>query len=486
MEFVNEPAKQIPVVCEADVVVAGAGVAGVFAAISAARNGARTVLVDRFGSVGGNIGPGMINNGHMVSGRPHNLVGYESTVYPGLYGIGREFLERYAELGGTGILPYSRPHYPSDSSIASYVAQKMLEESGVRLYLSTQIADPIMDDTTVKGLFIENKSGRQAVFAKVIIDATGEADVARRAGAPILYPKNEYGEVDGHAPTGMGLYFVIGGVDWDRYDDYCEKTVASEDDIAWATETYSEKIARNFGPILSQMKTAYENGEFCITGGVELDGVHVELNLGGPANIGMKGIAQCRVSPARVETIDAGNGNHISILEAGTRARAFEWAHFWKKYVPGFEDSYLLCIAPFLGSRGGPGIEGDYVLTMDDCREGRRFDDVLYLYGEFRALKYTCEQGQPKWVDMPYRALLPKGIDGLMAVGRAASGKPDTLTRNRMACKVMGEAAGIAAAMAVRDGVAPRQVDVKNLQHALLQAGFCLGDIKRLRELGLT
>ena len=168
------------------------------------------------------------------------------------------------------------------------------------------------------------------------------------------------------------------------------------------------------------------------------------------------------------------------------RALAFETWNLWKNYVPGFEDSSLLFIAPFLGSRGGPCIEGDYTLTMEDCRAGKRFDDVIYVYGEFRALRYTASQGKPLWVDVPYRVMLPKGIEGLMAVGRSASGKPDTLLRNRMAVKVMGEAGGIAAALAVKKGIEPRALDVKELQHGLLDAGFHLGDRKRLMELGLV
>ena len=486
MAFVTEPAKQVKVVCEADVVVAGAGVAGTFAAIAAARHGARTVLVDRFGSVGGNIGPGMINNGHMVSGKAHDLVSYECTVYPRLYGIGREFLNRYAELGGKSIPPYTGRNYPGDASIASYVAQRMLEESGVRLLLSTQVADPIMDGNRVTGLFVENKSGRGAIPASVVIDGTGEADVARRAGAPFLLPKDEYAEVDGHSPTGMGLYFLMGGVDWERYHDYVSNTVPPEEDVRWGIDVFGEKIARGSGATISALRRAYEKGEYSPLAGVTLDGTSVGLSLAGPMEIGMAGVAAGRVSPARTEVLDAGSGEHISLLEAGTRAAAFELCNFWKTNVPGFENVSLLCTAPYLGSRGGPSIEGDYVLTMDDCREGKRFDDVMYLYGEFRALRYACEHGGPKWVDVPYRALLPKGIEGLMAVGRAASGKPDTLLRNRMACKVMGEAAGIAAAMAFRKGVAPRAVEIRELQGALLDAGFYLGDRYRLKELGLV
>jgi hypothetical protein len=184
--------------------------------------------------------------------------------------------------------------------------------------------------------------------------------------------------------------------------------------------------------------------------------------------------------------LDAGDGLHISALEVKLRARIFETFYFWKQYVPGFEAACLLCIAPFLGCRGGPCIKGDYTLTMDDCRAGKRFEDVIYIYGEFRALRYTCERGACKWVDVPYRVMLPQKVDGLLAVGRCASGIPDTLLRNRMAVKVMGQAGGTAAALAAKRGIPPRQLEVKELQDLLLDAGFYLGDRHRLKELGLV
>jgi len=123
---------------------------------------------------------------------------------------------------------------------------------------------------------------------------------------------------------------------------------------------------------------------------------------------------------------------------------------------------------------------------MEDCVAGRRFDDVIYLYGEFRALRKTAEAGAPKWVDVPYRVLVPQGVDGLLATGRSASCIPDTLLRNRLAVKVMGEACGIAASMCAAKGVEPRKLEVRELQNALLDAGFYLGDRARLKELSLT
>ncbi len=486
IQHVSEPEKRVPVVFEADVVVAGAGVAGTFAAIAAARKGARTVLVDRFGNVGGNIGPGMINNGAMVSGQAHPSLGFECTVYPGLYGIGKEFLNRYARQGGRSIPPYSEANYPNDSHVASYVAQMMLEESGVQLLLSTQVADPIVDGTTVKGLYVENKSGRQAIPAKVVIDATGEADVARRAGAPILLPKDEYNELDGHSPTGQGGYFVLSGIDWDRHESHARQVKPADEDVEWVNERYDEAVAIKHPYIVPFLRQELEKSGYKLIREIDLG--MGPLKIRADTILPMRGTncAQGRVRPERINRVDAGDGLHISMLEAACRRQIFETVQFWRTYVPGFENCSLLCVAPFLGARGGPSIEGEYVLTMGDCREGKHFDDVIYLYGEFRALAWTAERGGAKWVDVPYRVLLPKGIDGLMAAGRCASGIPDTLLRNRMAVKVMGEACGIAAAMSASKGIAPKELDRKELQETLLDAGFYLGDRHRLKGLGLV
>ena len=165
----------------------------------------------------------------------------------------------------------------------------------------------------------------------------------------------------------------------------------------------------------------------------------------------------------------------------------FDVSQILKKNVPGFEESYLMVISPYLTVRGGPCIEGLYTLTAEDCLVGKKFDDVVYVYGEPRALHRTRQMhGKSLWTDMPYRAMVPKEIDGLIAVGRCASGIPDTLLRNRMAVLHMGQVGGTAVALAARADVSPARLDVKGLQESLLDAGFHLGDRARLRELNLT
>ena len=494
MAFVSEPERKTPVLYDVDVVVAGGSVSGVFAAIASSRLGAKTVLVERFGAVGGNMGPGMIVGGSLGSGRPHPRAHHQAGVYPGFMGIPKEFIERHASLGGGCVPPFSSGNYLRDANVASYTAMKMLEESGTILMLSAFASDPIMSGDTVAGLFVESKSGRQAVKAKVVIDATGDADVARRAGAPILYPQAHYHEIDGHSPTGMGLYFVVGGVDWEKYQAYLREYEPSPEEVEWAEGALGESMSRKHRHLLSFLREAMAKGQYRPPVIEDLGGARIEITAliartpDYKTEVALDGtLAAGGVSPGRVhEEIDTGDGTQISKLEAKLRTSAFELVQVHKDYVPGFEHAYLLMIAPFLGARGGPCIEGEYTLTMDDCKAARRFDDVTYLYGEFRALRHTCEQGECKWTDLPYRVMLPQKIDGLIAVGRSASGIPDTLLRNRMAVKHMGQVGGTAAALSAAKGVSPKELEVRELQRALVDGGFYLGDLDRLAELGLV
>ena len=473
---VVEPERKRPVVYDVDVAVAGGGVAGVFAALGAARCGADTVLIDRFGDPGGNIGPGMINAGGI---RPKLVQGVMTHVEGGITGIPREFLDRHAELCGKagGNLVHS--------NAASYLALKMMEESGVRAMLSAYAADPIVEGGRIRGVFVESKSGRQAVLAKVVIDATGEADVARRAGGPILYPKPEYTEVDHHSPTGAGLYYMVAGVDTERWEECREGQAPGEADLKWAKDRVGG-INERFAYLIPSIRKAWE-GE--ADKGIFEKGLFVrEMEGVGEVKIlplmpgQAPGIAHRCTSFVRV---DMGDGVQVSKAEATIRMGIFETVQFYRNYVPGFEEAYLLCMAPYFGARGGPCIEGEHTITLEDFEAGRRFPDVLYRFGHVSGGK-DVELGHGKWTDFPYRVMLPKMLDGLIGVGRSASGIPDTIIRGRTKAMHMGQLGGIAAALAAGNGVTPRDLDVGELQRAALDAGYYLGDAGRLTELGLA
>jgi len=444
--FVTEPAKRVPVIYDVDIVIAGGGLAGVTAALAAAREGASVVLIERFGNVGGNIGPGMNSpeNELIDMSKVWKKGAPMESVLGDPAGIHKEYITRFLAMK-----PDKIKRFMGDANISAYLALKMLKEAGVTLMLSTYVADPILEKGKVCGVFVENKSGRQAVKGKVTIDATGEADLARRAGASILYPKKSYHEQDPHAPTGMGIWALVAGIDPNKCDYGKTIELRGQEDIGGLAEVSCWGLQGWANPD----KT--------------LAGIKAQL-----------------VRPH--EKVDAGNGQHISILEAGVRMYVFETVQRFREKVPGCEGAYLLFIAPYLGVRGGPCIDGAYTLTFEDCIEGKRFDDVIYIYGQAHALRYTCKQGQCKWTDVPYRVMIPEKLEGLIAVGRSASGTPDTLLRQRDAVMYMSQAGGIAAAMAAKNRINPRDIDVKKLQKKLLAAGFYLGDKDRLKELKLN
>jgi len=474
-DTVSEPAREIPVAYDVDVIVAGGGISGVFAAIAAGRLGAKTLLIDRFGSIGGNMGPGMFVGGSLdgyVFGKDvpevttteddsdpdEALVVNDPAICGGFAGIPREFVDLFGYYGG-GRPPYRPMHYMRDSQTAPRTAIEMLEEAGVEILVSAFVSDPIMEGDRVVGLLYEGKGGRRAARAKVVIDATGEADVARRAGAPAIYPRESYNNWDSHSPAGLGIWAVIGGVDVERFDAYAKE----------AKELY--QIERREVPGI---------GEMAIIG-------HPPVYYG-KLLYREEGLLGTRVQVMRPhQRIDASNAKHIAKMEIEVRKYLFDAAQGLKANVPGYENSYLMLVAPYLAVRGGPCIEGEYTLTWKDCLEGRRFGDVVYLYGETRAFhRSRIKYGEPRWADMPYRVMVPKKIDGLLAVGRAASGVPDTLLRNRMAVMHMGQVCGAAAALSVRESCLPRDLKVHTLQEYLVDQGFYLGNRARLRELKIS
>jgi len=457
-QYVIEPQKRVPVLYDVDVVVAGGGVAGICAAIATARNSAKTVLVDRLATVGGIWGPGYKPGGGTQAPGPYSesdksgrydkgAGGYPAIwVYPEIAGISKEFTQKIEQ--------HSDVQKLSQASTVSYTATRMLREAGVQLLVSTYVTDPIMKGNTVQGFFVENKSGRGAVKAKVVIDATGEADVARRAGAPALYPKETYSVVDSHSPNGFGLVTIVGGIDW-------------------------AKLPKDTAPF---------PGRELSGGKGTLRDVRPFHRLTPHDNLATFNMQLKDPEPPLLDyaKLNAGDGKDMSLLETEMRLFIFDAIQHFKRTVPGCKNLFIVSISPYLGLRGGPCIEGEYVMTLDDAKAGKQFDDVIYIFGENRALQQTClREGKCKWVDVPYRVMVPKKIEGLLAVGRSASGVPDTVLRNVMAVQHMGEAGGTAAALSIKRGVRVRDLNVKELQKKLLEAGFYLGNEARLKELGL-
>lgn len=441
---VTEPEKKVPVAGEVDVIVVGAGTSGLFAGLAAARKGARTVLIDRFGMLGGNIGPSMIYGGSIVAqGYPDAPEG--GMMLPkGVSGIAKEFVDRMRELSAAGQFDFydrnrANRNYADEGNISSYLGMKMADECGLELLLSVYAADPIVAGKRVTGLFVEGKSGRVAIKAPVVIDATGDASLAERAGAPMIH----------HVKPDPAYKIMVH-----------EKRLRK--DFAWWNET----------------------GLTCLVGGVDFERYHRAEKPAKPLQQYGEEVGMFKVGLK-------GQFEHHSMLQMSAieeivRKQAFERVLAMRKEITGCEQAYLLATGWYLGGRGGAFIEGEHVLTLEEAYEGKEFDDVMYriIFRRGHTPGYN-----KKGLEVPYRILLPKGIDGLLVAARGASyirrGHDGPGTRVRLSMMVLGEAAGTAAALAVKNKVAPKTLDVKLLQKELLAAGIYVGSRQRLEQLGI-
>ena len=480
---VVEAAKRVPVAGSYDVAVVGAGLSGLIAAIAAGRAGASTVVLDRFGMVGGNLGPAMIVGGSVAGEAAVTLPG-------GIAGIPRELVQSLERLK----LPTAH-RYADETNIIPYLGTKWAREAGVDLLLPVWAADPIVEDGAVTGLFVEGKGGRVAVRARVVIDASADADVCRRAGVPVVtdqapdpnWPMIRKNRLDStYVPwNDTAIYFVVGGVDFARFRAFAEgEAMLSEEDEQWLREVrqFPIKTQEFEPPMVPLFRRAWQDGSFRLCKTVD---EHVHLTT---PNI-WKGPFDGELAGSRINLAGAIRRDDMwqhARLETEIRQHVFETVQFYRAHVPGFEQAYLLITAPYFGSRGGPHIDAEYTVTPYDVYEGRRFDDVVFVN------THSGQQergGAPEGFDTPYRTLIPRGLDGLMATGRASGylrrGHDPGSVRARPALLQLGEVCGLAAAMAVRAGVPPRALEVKALQRELITRGFHLGGPERLRELGL-
>ena len=467
-----EVSKSVPVLAQVDVLVVGTGIAGSTAAVTAARNGAKTMVVDRFGYPGGNMGPGLIG------GAP-NLELPSTMAEKGMPGIPGEFVRRCEEYAKGQLLN----HYFRDANIVSYVWLQMMRESGVDLLFNTFAGDPIMDGTRVMGLLVENKSGTQAIMAKVVIDATGDADVAARAGAPVD---------NGGSLFNAGMYLAMGNVDVERYETEVVQVEPGEDDIRWA-KSLDALVGKRLGhlkPLIPYYRRAWESGEykFLVDVGdrwtILLDhGIFRSVSgvqyVPDPIRKGRYGILGALVGvwgpwdDVNAET--SGSAPVMNMLEMNCRMFIFETAQFYVRRLPGFKDAYLHFVSPYFHARGGRSIVSEHPITRVDIDEAPLKDDVVVIMDEHRIPRRRDEDvtgaevygyTERNTFDFPYRQLLPRQVDGLLAAGRSAVIQPPEM-RVRWMVFLMGQAAGAAAALAAKRDVTPRELDVKELQSLL-------------------
>ena len=434
-----------------DVIVVGAGPAGLMAAIASARRGADTLLVESNGFLGGGMGA---LNSNFVNGT-HNIVTGECVIK----GIPAEFVDRMVAEGvSPGYVVLSSGHgiLPFHDEMIKFLADDMVREAGVKVLFHTVGAGVVVEDNAVKALVVFNKSGRQEIPARVVIDATGDGDVAAAAGAPLEMADLE--ELQMHT-----LMFKLSHVDMEKIIWY------SHEHPGTVSFTPDHQGAFGFRDIIRQVnEEAEQRGEappfsrpIVIALSTLVPGEYWMLMTDVPA-IGV-------------------DGEGLSELEFKSRdqvRRAFEGL---KAHIPGFESAHLSCIAPRVGVRETRRITGDYVLTRDDIVQGREFPDVVCRMSHHIDLHNNMKRGHttipletPRGeYDVPYRCLVAKGVEGLLVAGKCVSTDHEAWGAMRIQanCLMTGQAAGVAAALAVKHGLTPRKLGVKELQNTLAGMG---------------
>jgi len=416
--FIQERPRSTSIKAETEVLVVGGGSAGVSAAVAAARNGADVILVERLGYLGGLATGGLIillltlddGRGRQVIGglcqeMTDRLQQRGAAYFPPKTEWGSENEALVARDRAWGLVWGHGPHrvrysVAYDPEEFKFALNTMAEEAKVRLLLHAYACDAIVEDGRIAGVTFQGKSGRFAILAKVVIDATGDGDIFTSAGS--AYEKEEV------LPW---LWFSMGGV---------KNPEAAIDAGGWFFHTIGE------GRVL--------------------------LPWGATERVTRK--------------IDATNPEDLTYAEVECRKRVMEEVDRLRREIPGFKNAHLCHIADQLGITESRRLVGEYMLDRDDI--DKPCDDVITITGhwtKYEALYY-----------IPYRSLLPKEFSNLLVAGRCISvdHRVHHATKEIPPCMATGEAAGTAAALAVRNGVGPKQLEVKLLQQQLENGGAIL------------
>ena len=448
---------EIPMFPATDVLVVGSGPSGLAAAIAAARNGASVRLVERFGFLGGNLTAGLVGP-CMTS---FSLDGKTQLIR----GIFDEFVRRMEADGGAvhpsktragsayaGFMKFGHDAVtPFDPEVAKSTALAMCLESGVQLQLHTFVTDVLREGNVVTGVVGASKGGLAAIPAAVVVDCSGDGDIAAWAGAPFEVGRASDGKVQP-----MTLFFRVADVD----DDEVERYQREHPDEAF--------------PFESVVRRAKAEGAFRLP----RRGIQLFKTM-------EPGV--WRINTTRVLGLDGTNVEDLTRGEIQAREQVSELLRFFRDRVPGMRACRLLDTAATIGVRESRRIVGNYTVSLDDLVRGRHFDDVIAVAGYPVDIHSPTDGNGPfddgvpvtaNAYEIPYSALVPRGLDGVLVSGRCISATHEALAAIRVMPPsfAMGQAAGTAAAIAVRNAVSPREVSVAELQHALADQGAYLGE----------
>ncbi len=444
---IGETARRTRVCRTADVVVVGGGPGGIGAALTAARSGANTVLIERYGYLGG------MGTGGLVTIIP-NLSDFSGKQQ--IAGISQEWIDRLKRRDAADYP--KKEHWGSrDSKLAAYyegrsffnvrektvlysahidaeiskcILNDMVQEAGVKTYLHSWGTEPIMDGNRVEGVIFESKSGRQAVLSKIVIDATGDGDLLPFTGAEFkadIAPSLRI--------ANLSFSYWIANVDLKKYQEYRKA---------------------HAGELAEKMREVRKRGGH---------GSFLTSNLKD-----QEGLVWVFPRYANSSQVDVEELTRVEFL--GRKEMLISHDYF-KKNVPGFEKSYIVLTNPQLGTRGSRRVVGEYILTEKDMNTNVPFGDTIAVFPDVdrsqESLKYPLTY-------MPYRCMIPRKVNNLLVACRAFSSNAaaNNFFNYIPHCIALGEAAGIAAAQAISSGLDLRKIDIKALQASLKKHGAIL------------
>lgn len=476
MIHINNLPEDIQVMSEYDVVVVGGGVAGVAAAMACGKRGFKTIIIEAMSALGGLATMGLVNI-------PLDFVS----------GLGAEMFEELEKVTGLW-------HRNTDVEKHKLILDRMIKKYHCDVLLVTQVVESIMEGDTIKGVVIQTKEGRRAILAKGVIDCSGDSDAAYYAGAEVMV-----GRVADHMSQACSLEFILAGVDWDKY-------VASDlkkNDPRWVKKI-EEDLVSGVLPYES------DNHLNWIT--------HIP---GRPQHCGMDEVSICFAHSRNCYPTD---NKDLTRMYMEGREQAHMLADYIKATVPGFENSYLSVTGSLLGVRESRRIVGEYILTAKDLASLAKHDDVIAISNHGYDIHNFEDTGNVKWApidfdgetryvvcsaggfgtttmppnnapvvnykgqnvyeaefeaggyyDIPYRSLVPVRVENLLVAGRNLSSDVYAQSGARliMACFTMGESAGTAMSIALRDNITPREVDRIELQKELIANKVNLGQNMR-------
>lgn len=448
-----EPTKSLPIIASCDVLVVGGGSAGCSAAIAAGRAGSHTLLIEQFGFLGGTstgalVTPMMANH---IQKKPLNQ------------GIYLEVLEELLKTSDADVYKDGNAGW-FNPEMLKIILENFVINSGVQILYHSWFSDVIIEDKHIKGIIIENKSGRSVILSKRIIDTTGDADVAFKAGVPIVSGRSSDAK---NQP--MSLRFNLANVDLKKAQTYFESlgefdytdsnkvplwTTAFTLDKSWPLKPVFEQAVRE--KVLKKEDLSY---------------FQIFTIPGRPGEIAFN-------CPRIDNATNATDHNEISRVQIEGKKKILRYYHFCKKYLKGFENAYIAQIAPMVGVRESRRIIGEYVLSSKDFYSANKFEDAIARNNypidihsnDGKGGLYFIKKGD--YHDIPYRCLIPLEIENLLVAGRCLSADFEAQGAVRIIpnCYAMGQAAGLACHVSISKDCNPRKLPFSELKKALISA----------------